>query len=56
MLGPPVPRLETAERRLCYRWRVDNRANVALARAIVVAQTVLDHIPPELEAYHSAVL
>jgi hypothetical protein len=29
---------------------------MAPSRAIVVARTLLDHIPPELEAYHSAVL
>ncbi|WP_456718090.1 AAA domain-containing protein [Bradyrhizobium sp. USDA 4350] len=38
-----------------------NRANVAFSRAkkklvVVVARTLLDHIPPELESYHSAVL
>jgi superfamily I DNA and/or RNA helicase len=38
-----------------------NRANVAFSRAkrklvVVVAQTLLDHVPPDLEAYHSAVL
>lgn len=38
-----------------------NRANVAFSRAkkklvVVVARTLLDHIPPELESYHSASL
>jgi hypothetical protein len=38
-----------------------NRANVAFSRAkrklvVVVAQTLLDHVPPELEAYRSAVM
>lgn len=38
-----------------------NRANVAFSRAkkklvVVVARTLLDHIPPDLDSYHSAVL
>jgi hypothetical protein len=38
-----------------------NRANVAFSRAkrklvVVVAQSLLDHVPPELESYKSAVL
>lgn len=38
-----------------------NRANVAFSRAkkklvVVVAQTLLDHVPPELESYKSAVM
>lgn len=38
-----------------------NRANVAFSRAkkklvVVVARTLLDYIPPELESYHSAVI